>query len=250
MRTQIDCFDPGQCSDTLVVLLPPALASIDDFVAQGFVEAVRERGLCVDLQLADINGQHVLDRTVVALLHEHVLLPARCRGYQNVWLVGVSLGAYSALLCAAEHARSLQGLLAGLLLLSPYPGTQEVLAEIRAAAGPVAWSQHERDWLDERAWWRWLAQEGRHPSCSTAVYFATGAQDRFLRGQTLIADMLPPERVRLLPGGHDWSTWKQLWTQWLDQGPLRTLARPVAKGRGIQSDSKICIHEGRPYCDF
>lgn len=225
MRILTDFFDPGHRSDTLVVLLPPALANIDDFVAQGFVNAVRERGLCVDLQLADVNGQHVLDRTVVALLHEQVLLPAHRRGYQNVWLVGVSLGAYSALLYAAEHAQSLQGFLVGLLLLSPYPGTREVLAEIRAADGPVAWSQQERPWLDERAWWRWLAREGMHSSCPTAVYFATGAQDRFLRGQTLIADILPSGRVCLLPGGHVWSTWKELWTQWLDHGPLQPVMR-------------------------
>jgi hypothetical protein len=54
----------------------------------------------------------------------------------------------------------------------------------------------------------------------TPVYFGTGSDDRFLSGQRLLAEVLPPDHVSVLPGKHQWSTWLTLWAQWLDHGPL------------------------------
>jgi pimeloyl-ACP methyl ester carboxylesterase len=208
-------------SDTLLVLLPPALANIDDFYTQGFVDAVRQRQLPVDLLLADTSGQQVLDKTVVADLHTLVVQPARERGYRAIWLVGISLGAFSALHYAAHHAN----LLSGLYLLSPYPGTGDVLDEIRAAGGAGPWSQQQHTCVDERAWWHWLAQQSTHGAWPTAVYFGTGSNDRFQRGQVLMSDLLPPDRVFTLPGAHQWVTWKALWEHWLDHGPIQSPQR-------------------------
>lgn len=212
-------------SDTLLVLLPPALASIDDFYSQGFVDALRQRKLPVDLLLADTSGQQVLDETVVTDLHGLVVQPAWDSGYRAIWLAGISLGAFSALHYAARHA----DLLAGLYLLSPYPGTGDVLDEIRAAGGAGPWSQQQPIGIDtrtdERAWWHWLAQQSAHGTWPTAVYFGTGNNDRFQRGQVLISDLLPPKRVCRLPGTHQWATWKTLWEDWLDHGPLQSPPR-------------------------
>lgn len=216
MRTRTDRHGAAQRSDTLLVLLPPALASMDDFAAQGFVSAVRQRQLPVDLLLVDVTAQHVLDHRVVAALSEHVLQPARAHGYRSIWLVGISLGAFNALYCAAHHAHQL----AGLCLIAPYPGTADVLAEIRAAGGAARWCQQQTSAQDERTWWQWLGQESLKAQWHTPVYFATGATDRFLKGQRLLADLLPPERVRIQPGDHQWPTWKALWENWLDHGPL------------------------------
>lgn len=240
MRIQTDCCDPGRRSDTLVVLLPPALASIDDFVSKGFVDVLRQRRLAVDLLLADIHGQHVLDRAVVSLLHHQVLGPARSLGYKKVWLVGVSLGAYSALLYAAKHAQAIDSFLAGLFLISPYPGTNDVQAQIRAAESPSAWIQQQsasHDEYDECGWWRWLIRENTPTEGAVSVYLGIGTQDRFRRGQTLIGGLLPPQRVCVLPGAHDWPTWKALWIHWLDYGPLRSLSGVGAQGADIQSET-------------
>lgn len=216
MRTRTDLHTAAQRSDTLLVLLPPALASIDDFDAQGFVSAVRQRQLPVDLLLADVTAQHVLDHCVVAAMAAHVLQPARANGYRSIWLAGISMGAFNALHCAAHHAEQL----AGLYLMAPYPGTADVVAEIRAAGGATRWCQQPFSAQDERTWWQWLGQQSLQAQWPTPVYFATGATDRFLKGQRLLADLLPPERVRILPGDHQWPTWKALWEDWLDHGPL------------------------------
>lgn len=216
MQTRTDLFTATQRSDTLLVLLPPSLSSIDDFYAQGFVDAVRQRQVPIDLRLADVTAQHVLDKTLVSALHAEVIQPARAEGYRSVWLAGISMGAFSALHYAAHHADQL----AGVYLLAPYPGTGDVLAEIRTAGGAAAWCQHPPSVVDERTWWHWLGQESRKGEWTTPVYFGTGSDDRFLAGQQLLSDLLPKERVHLIPGSHQWATWKALWNDWLDHGPL------------------------------
>jgi pimeloyl-ACP methyl ester carboxylesterase len=216
MRTRTELYTDTQRSDTLLVLLPPALSSLDDFYAQGFVAAVRQRQLPVDLLLADATAQHVIDHSVVAALHTEVIQPARAQGYRTVWLAGISIGAFSALHYAAQHADQISGL----YLLAPYPGTGDVLAEIRAAGGAVNWCQNPPHTQDERAWWHWLGQESLKGEWRTPVFFSTGSADRFLSGQQLLAELLPPDHVRVRPGRHQWSTWQALWADWLDQGPL------------------------------
>lgn len=221
MQVLVDKFmGAGRC-ETLLVLLPPAQAQLADFQTHGFVAAVRERALAVDLLLADVNHQHVMSNTTASSLHEQVVRPALADGYRHIWLAGISLGAFNALHYAAVHARHL----AGIALIAPYPGTGDVLAEINAAGGPEAWARMPASaHNDERAWWRWLGQAALAGQWTTPVYLGTGDTDRFLRGQRMMAQCLPEARVRYLPGGHDWPTWKTLWQAWLNDGPLSRLA--------------------------
>lgn len=223
MRTRIDLYQAPQRCETLLVLLPPALSSIDDFEEQGFVSAVRQRWLPVDVLLAEITGQQVLDNSMVSALATQVIEPAIASGYRSIWLAGISIGAFNALYYAANHADQL----AGIFLMAPYTGTADVLSEITAAGGAACWGQQQASFLHERIWWQWLCQESLKSQWRTPVYFATGDSDRFLKGQRLLAELLPSERARILPGGHRWPTWKALWEDWLDQGPLATRATAI-----------------------
>ncbi len=221
MRQITDRFDSTRCAPTLLVLLPPAQARLEDFLAQGFISAVRERNIRADLALVEITYEHLMDKTGVSTLHEQVVLPAQAAGYRQIWLVGISLGAFHALYYVAKHAPHL----AGVHLVAPYPGTRDVLAEIRAAGGPLPWADAPHSGQsDERAWWRWLCREARSGQWRTPVHLSTGSEDRFVRGQRMMADLLPAEHVRTLPGGHAWPVWQTLWQQWLDHGPLATPA--------------------------
>lgn len=217
MRILNDLYSDSGRSQTLLVLLPPSEARIEDFYTQGFVAAVRCRQIEIDLALAETTYQHVMSKTVAASLHHHVVQPAQLAGYQNIWFAGISLGAFNALHYASEYACHL----AGLHLIAPYPGTGDILAEISGAGGPAAWaSQPPADQSDERAWWFWLCREAAAAEWKTPVYFGTGSEDRFLRGQRMLAGQLPSERVRILAGGHAWPVWQALWCDWLDHGPL------------------------------
>ncbi|HEY8907447.1 MAG TPA: alpha/beta hydrolase-fold protein, partial [Rhodoferax sp.] len=212
----LELYTADQRSDTLLVLLPPALSCIEDFDDQGFVAAMHQRQLPVDLLLADATAQQVIDHSVVPELQAQVIQPARAKGYRSIWLAGISMGAFSALSYAAQHADQI----AGLYLIAPYPGTADVLAEIRAAGGAATWCQNPPHTQDERAWWHWLGRESLKGEWRTPVYVGTGSADRFLSGQQMLSDVLPKDHVRLVPGKHQWSTWKALWADWLDHGPL------------------------------
>lgn len=221
METIVDPFQGPDPADTLLVLLPPAQAQLADFHAHGFVAAVRERALPVDLLLAQLTYQQVMAHTATASLHQQVVRPALERGYRQIWLAGISLGAFNALHYAATHAEHL----AGITLVAPYPGTGDVLAEINAAGGPLPWAQTSAGATDdERNWWRWLCRHSAAGQWPTPVYLGTGEADRFLRGQRMLADLLPATQVNYVPGGHDWPTWRTLWQDWLDHGPLARLA--------------------------
>lgn len=214
MRTLTDSLTPRP--DTLLVLLPGAEMAPEDFRQHGFIEAVRSRGIAADILIADLDYTHVMARTVVSTLHTEVILPARTAGYRTIWLAGISLGAMNALLYASTHATEL----AGIHLLAPYPGTGDIVAEIRAAGGPQAWyATSAAQQGDERVFWRWLVEQAAAGS-PLPVSFGCGSEDRFIRNQRLLASLLPADRVEYLPGAHDWPVWQALWASWLEQAAL------------------------------
>jgi pimeloyl-ACP methyl ester carboxylesterase len=215
MRIVHDRYRADRCAATRLVLLPPAKADADALVAEGFVAAVRARGLPVDLTLADIGAHHVLDGSVADALQHEVIVPARQEGCQAIWLAGISLGAFCALSHAAQHADQL----AGMLLLAPYPGTADILDEIRTAGGPAAWAADPASsHADERAWWHWLARAAGSGECR--LYLGIAADDRFIAGQMLLASLFPAARVQCIDGDHSWPVWRRMWQHWLSDGPL------------------------------
>ena len=217
MRILTDLFDSQNRQDTLLVLLPPAETRIEDFISKGFVDAVRSCHIRTDIFLAEVTHQHVMSKTIVSALHEHVMQRALASGYQKIWFAGISLGAFNALFYASEYAKHL----AGIYLIAPYPGTGDILAEIIGAGGTAEWTRTQyfnRD--DERAWWHWISQESAAGQWSTPVYLGTGTEDRFLRGQRMLAELLPSENVRMISGTHSWPTWIALWHEWLESAPL------------------------------
>jgi len=222
VRCLADAYRADSRADTLLVLLPPAKASLEDLLAQGMVAAVRARGLAVDIVLADVGYQQVMAGTVAASLQQAVIVPARGQGYRAIWLAGISLGAFNALHHAAVHG----GELAGLCLLAPYPGTADILQEIRQAGGPQQWAAATANLPDELRWWHWLATQADCP-----LWLGLGAQDRFRDGQDMLASLLPAQRVNKIEGDHSWPVWLQLWQHWLAHGPLAAPRAPIKEGR-------------------
>jgi pimeloyl-ACP methyl ester carboxylesterase len=216
---------PAPCTTSqLLVLLPGAGSTGEDFVRQGFVAALRERELAAHIALPEAHPGYYHWRRIAARLWEDVLAPARQRG-QRVWLAGISLGAYGALALAAQHAGDIEGVFA----IAPWLGQREIQQAIAAAGGPLAWRANAKPRagggsegadLDHEVW-MWLAAGARAPSgAPVPVYLAYGSEDRFAGAHALMASLLDPERVQVLPGGHDWPVWRVLWQQWLARGLL------------------------------
>jgi pimeloyl-ACP methyl ester carboxylesterase len=206
---------PATLAPALLVLLPGAFMSPEELVEQGFVAAVRTRGLAVDVAIANAHIGYAQDGSIGRRLHEDVILPARAWGYRRIWLAGISLGGFVALAYEVTFPGSVEGILA----MAPYLGRRTLVDAITAAGGPATWARQtppdDAD-IDARVW-RWLAAP---PPQAPQVWLAYGREDRFADSHRVLASLLPPARVAVVPGGHDWPPWRTLWAQWLDRGLL------------------------------
>jgi len=209
MPTLFEPAHPGRTSPIRVLMLPAAYAEPSDFVQHGFARAVRERSLEVDLVFTGFHLQEVNDGRVFTRLRDEILLPAAALGCA-VWLGGISLGGYLALGYAERH----QGELAGLCLFAPYLGSYLVTSEIERAQGLESWQPGEfPEDDDERRVWRFIRTLG---AGSLPVHLGLGREDRFARRHALMAAALRRDDVDVVPGGHDWLTWRRLWDRFLD----------------------------------
>ncbi len=200
---------PGTTATTGIVCLPGAYHSPEDFLAAGFDDSVRSRGLPIDLLLVDVELQHLGDRRAVQQLQQEIIRPARARGCRTLWFLGISLGGFIALDYAATHPDDLDGV----CVLAPYLGNRMLMREI-AQSGLADWEAGAPAQADEeRRLWRFLQAQAVH---SRFLYLGFGREDRFAEAHRLMAESLPPDVVDVVPGGHDWRTWKILWENFLD----------------------------------
>ena len=209
MRTIIEPADEGRRPALLLALLSGTYSEPEDFVREGFPESVHAHGIDAEVVMAPVRAAWFADGSIVRRIRESIVVPARERGHTRIWLAGVSLGGLAALSYAARHESDIEGI----LLISPYPATRDVLREMEAAGGLGRWRPVIPPEGDlEREAWMWLAasREGRPP---VHCYFASG--DRFAPGQRAMAQALDPARVRERPGGHDWRAWRALWDEFL-----------------------------------
>lgn len=103
----------------------------------------------------------------------------------------------------------------GLCLLAPYLGNHMITGEIERASGVAGWEPGElRPDDDERRVWRFIKLRASYP---VEIHLGYGSEDRFADSHRMMAEALDPHRVQVVAGGHDWSTWTRLWTDFLDR---------------------------------
>ena len=197
-----------------ILLLPGAKESGDGFARAGFHDAVRERGLDIELEYCELEFEHVTDRSMLDRLRSGSVAAARAAGCEAVWLAGVSMGGFLALGFAEQYPTEVDGV----CLIAPYLGTRIITREISLAGGVAGWSPGEVAAEDEdRRIWRFIKSHGRQ---RPALYLGYGRADRFGDSQRLLADALPPESVDVVHGAHDWPAWRQIWNHFLDKWPM------------------------------
>jgi pimeloyl-ACP methyl ester carboxylesterase len=216
MRTLHERAHADRQTATLVILLPGALQQPEELIRAGFVEAVRQRGLSIDLLLADLGIEQIGDATNGSA-HQRIdalVQTARGQGYATIWLGGISIGGLMALAYADRYRHQVDGLCLGLCLLSPYPGNRILLREIAAAGALAHWPADAVPNHDaEHRMWRWLQTRSTQPR----IHMGYGLEDRFASGLQQMAQALDLHHVDTISGGHDWPTWMTLWERFLDQ---------------------------------
>lgn len=215
MEVELCRAEPGVAASRLVVLIPGANQPVEELRGSGFLSAVRERGLDIDIALMSPQPAHLLDRSALAELRNDIVLPARSSGRVRVLLAGISWGGFLALLYAVDHSDDLDGI----CLLSPYLGNRMMTTELLSFESLASWSMATSDTHDElteeRRVWRYIAAQP--PSTPLIRYLGFGSDDRFAPSQRLLASQLPPQTVDVVAGGHDGGVWRQLWRRLTDR---------------------------------
>lgn len=224
VKSKLDVIeDVANCkapAEVLIVLLPGAYDTPDDFVKQGFVRALRERHIAADLVIADAHMGYYSSEMVVRRLHDDIVAPARKKGYRQIWMTGISLGGYGSLLYAREHGADIDGM----FLMAPFLGNRSLIAEV-SRVGLADWQVGEISAADyDRLLWSWI--KGYSDPAEVAkpdrpvLYIGYGTEDRFAGSNQIVAKVLPEDRVTTTDGGHEWLPWQSLWASFLDRSVL------------------------------
>ncbi len=207
--------DSSECP-TLFVFLPGRRSMPADFERNGFIDALRSRGIQCDAVAVDLHMGYYMNKSIFTRLKDDVIGPARQKGYKTIWLVGISLGGLGAVIYAAEYPEDIQGV----LLIAPYLGEEEILHEIGEAGGLSKWKPGhtaEEDW--QRRLWSYLKKVATDHTANPVIYLSYGLSDRYASGARLLGNFLPPSHVHAVEGHHDWSTWIELWDAFLTRWP-------------------------------
>jgi pimeloyl-ACP methyl ester carboxylesterase len=215
---------PVAGGDLALVMLPGAGDRAEDLVEQGFLGALRRRGIAADAWMADVPFDQYMDGSLATQLERDVLSPIQSGGCARIWMMGISLGGMAALSLARRHP----GAIEGLILLAPFLGTRGRIAEVVAAGGLRKWLPGavppEDDELQVLSWLRdYQAGDPARPH----VHLGYGTDDRYAPASELLARELPGAQVVSAEGEHDWATWLMLWELLLDGDVFRPQRAPA-----------------------
>jgi pimeloyl-ACP methyl ester carboxylesterase len=196
--------------DTLIVMLPGALMSTQDFLAAGFADRLAREWPEATLVPAAIDvNQLDVDACVAALGQQLAPIRAAHR-HRRLLLGGISLGAAVAMHYAHRYPAAVDGL----CLLAPYPGSRITTQAIRKAGGPAAWRPNEAQCLDDEfLLWDWLIRG--HDGLP--IYLGYGRADRFADGLEMMAAAMPAAVCHTVAGDHDWPSWQALWQDFVSR---------------------------------
>lgn len=211
----------------LLILLRGAGGGNEVFKDKGLVDQVISRGLPFDIVAPDAHTGYYAAKTLERRLYEDIILPARRRGYSEIWVAGTSMGGLGALLLQIQYPDAADGI----ILLSPFLGWPGIVQEIRDAGGLARWQPGEHtiaDW--QRYLWAWIKQVQQAPERFPPIYLGYGTSDLFSHSQDLLAGALPEGRTLTTPGGHTYGTMRRLWREYLEK--LEPELRKRANTRG------------------
>ena len=198
---------------SLVVLLPTMGGKGSLYETEGFLDEVWERGFEASLEVVDVNFSLYLGNRIVELLKTEVIEPAKTEGFEHFYLVGISLGGHGVLLYATTYPEDVDGI----IILAPFISGDIASEAIDEAGGLETWEDCPfLGWSHSCNLWKSLRDYVSDPRNQRKVVLGFGTEDIFVDQCRILADVLLPEQVFTVSGGHDWATWKKLFTKAAD----------------------------------
>jgi dienelactone hydrolase len=193
----------------LIVILPGRGDDIANVKANGIATAIQSAIPEADIMLTGISLAYYMEGRMPQRLREETIQPARQNGYEEIWLVGTSMGGMGALLYDREYPREVKGM----VLLAPFLGRRTVLKEITAAgslenwqAGPIPVSTNE-DNFDHEMWRYIQTWQNENKARTHDVWLGYGDRDRLSAVMPPLQKTLPQDHVFVREGGHAWALW-------------------------------------------
>jgi hypothetical protein len=192
--------------EALFVLLPGRWDRPEDFQRQGFLASLAAAGWRAQVWGCDLHVGYFRQGSAAQRLGEDVLarIPPSLR--ECTFLVGISMGGLGAILADDAFPGPWK-----LVLLAPYlgggkQGRRELAAQAPSLGEGNPLAPQLASWLQTRA-------------PQKRLWLGFGAQDPYALGHRFLAAELPSDQVVVLPGGHDWPTWRELFRTLLRRLP-------------------------------
>lgn len=220
---RVEAQPPPREARCILLLLPGVGDRGVELVRQGFFRQVQDRALPVAVAAADATLGYYFSQTLHARLAEDVIAPLRrAHPAARLWLAGISMGGFGALLFAQQHAAEVDGVLA----MAPFLGGPELAQEIRAAGGLGQWKAPPREEPTaanyQRQLWRWLKEVTSVGAEGPKLHLGYGIDDPVSAQGAMLASALPSGRVTLRPGAHVWEAWSPIFDSFLDSPEFRS----------------------------
>jgi pimeloyl-ACP methyl ester carboxylesterase len=197
----------------LVVFLPGIGGKGSDYETQGFLKALQHRGFEASMKVLDVKPSLYLGSKIVELLKTKVLTHDKAKGYEKIYLVGISLGGHAVLRYLTEYPDDVEGA----VVLAPFISGPVAADAVRRAGGLARWEDCPfAAWEYACEMWYSLKTFVSNPDHGAKIVLGYGTEDRFARQCGILAEVLRSEQVFTVAGGHDWATWKKLWIEVLD----------------------------------
>lgn len=208
----------------LIILLRGLGGSPEDFYKYGLIQEIRKRQLPFDILVPDAHFGYYRSRSLEERLRKDLIQPAFEKGYKKIWLAGFSMGGLGSLFYLRSHKQDIDGV----ILTSPFMGWSGIIEQIDSSGGVRHWKPKEQsdDW--QQMIWAWVKTYAENPDAYPPIFLGYGQNDGMTgEGPALLEPCLPAERVFSVPGGHDYKTFKNIWSIHLDrlQDRFRQLPR-------------------------
>ena len=204
----------------LMIMLPPFDSTSEDFINKGFVKTIKESNFDADILLANAHFGYYKNRCLEDRLYEDVILKAKDCRYQNIWLIGISMGGVGALTYLRKYSETIDGV----FLISPFLAQPEIYDEIKNAGGLRKWEPKEEIEEEEklRAVWYWLKKYFVNRDKLPRLALGFGKDDIFADSYHLLSEILEKENLFIIDGHHDWKTWHDLFSRFLQCNKWRS----------------------------
>ena len=201
----------------LMIILPGRGDSDKSLVKAGFVSVLHEHYPEFDATVVNAHLGYYRKRIIEQRLLEDVINPAIEKGYQEIWMMGISLGGAGSIKMFEKHHDKI----AGIILISPYLGSKgfhKVLNAQLASDSTSSIDSYAKKENDFYTLWRWI-MNNESLMRSNRIWLAYGEQD-YLDGHESLKTFLDPENTLVLPGKHKIGVFKDLWSEILKRKPF------------------------------